>query len=142
MRLRWSGTLPTIARSAEVALPAADVYAGFRDQGEPESTAIVLVADDPPRSLEWSLTLRGLRGARLRVELDPVGQAVTRVTTRLDARIVGRLRLRRSQLVHDYTIVLSAILDRALRRMSEPAAERVEDESELGEVGPGPAAAG
>lgn len=146
MRWRWSGELPTIERSAEVPLPADVVYAEFRGSDDLETSAIALVSEDPPHALVWTLDLRGLRDARLRIGLEPVATGVTRVTTTLDARLVGRLRLRRASLVRDYTAVLTAILDRACERMAAPgpdeAGDAPADEDPPVGMGPLPAPAG
>ena len=122
MRLRWSGDLPAIERTAEVACPVEEVYAEFRREDEPNS-AVLLVRDEPPRLLEWELNMRGLRDARLQVTIEPVEGAEparTRVTSRLEARVVGRLRRRRGELAESYGAVVESLLERTCAALDEP----------------------
>ena len=125
MRWRWSADLPPVERCAEVARPVDDVYAEFRREDDEPNAAVVLVRAEPPRLLEWELNMRGLRGARLTVAIEPIAGTAperTRVTSRLDARVVGRLSRRRDELAESYGAVVEGLLERTCAALAEPAA--------------------
>jgi hypothetical protein len=121
VRWRWSVDLPEVERTAEVARAIDDVYAEFRGGDELTPPEILLVEAEPPHLLTWELELRGLRGARLSVELEPIDEGATRVTSRLRASVVGRLRFRRTELAESYAAVVTELLDRACASLDRTA---------------------
>ena len=120
MRWRWSSDLPPVERSASVARPVDEVYAEFRGDAANPVVEILLIEDDPPRLLVWELNMRGLRDARLRVEFEPDPGGGTRVSARLEARVVGRLRLQRARLAGAYADVVAGMLDRTCAALESP----------------------
>jgi hypothetical protein len=120
VRWRWSSELPVVERRAQVGCPIDEVYAEFRgDTMGP--VEILLIEDEPPNLLVWELNMRGLRDARLRVEFEPDPGGGTRVSARLDARVVGRLRLQRARLAGAYADVVAGMLDRTCAALESPS---------------------